>query len=194
LHLDPGGVDGPNNPIGRCPLSSPPHRAPSRRSLDHCQYPAQRRSLQHLIVADDRRRAVCRWCRRSRCPSSRLDIQRLTSRAVSAIALWVRGAVDRAGGHCRHAGRVFRFSRRAGKPVPHPFESHFIDDLATSSRRVASGIRHAQLSGAPRPALRTAHRRLGDRRVQQPARAIRLDGSAPRWTSTCRWDSCLFSF
>jgi hypothetical protein len=158
--LDPGGTDAQNNPIAAVPIVVTGNV--EDLILDHSITAPIRLNggvVKRLTVADSIIQAVTPAAAAIALPGSYLDIRRTTvfgavrgNRLYSSESLFTGVVnIDDTQDGC------FRFSAaQKGSRVPHPYESHFIDDVAyffTSRHFGAPG--YAQLSQSAPPGLLT---------------------------------------
>jgi hypothetical protein len=172
--LDPGGVDAAGNPIAAVPISIRGHV--ETLVIDHsivAPITVNGGSVKTLVIFDSIVQSIAPGVAAIALPGSSLDIERSTvfgnvtgNRLYASEALFT-GLVDIADtqgdklnmrpqdGVVKHG--CFRFSAaRKGSRVPHPYQSHFIDDVAhffTSRRFGQPG--YAQLSESAPPGLLT---------------------------------------
>jgi hypothetical protein len=151
--LDPGGTDAQGNPIAPLPIVVTGHV--EKLVIDRSIIASMRLNggtVKQLMVSDAIIQSIT-------LPNARLDIQRSTGfgtvtgdRLYASEALFT-GLVDIADTQ----DGCFRFSAALkGSRVPHPYQSHFIDDVAhffTSRRFGQPG--YAQLSQSAHPGLLT---------------------------------------
>ena len=158
--LDPGGIDAQNNPIAPVPIVITGDI--ERLIVDHsitANIRLNGGSLQHLVVSDSIVDSQLPLVPAISMPNTRLDIQRSTvfgsvkgDRLYASEALFT-ARVDIADTQAE----CFRFSAaRTGSRVPHPYESHFIEDLIHYfTSRLFGQPGYAQLAESAPPALRT---------------------------------------